>query len=641
MTAIAGCWAYETEADPAADCALMLAALRAYGPEDPSLHRSGRLAMGRGLYRLLPEDRFDRQPLVGGGGRLRLVADIRLDNREEIGASLHLEPSALRALADSALLLRAIERWGEGALDRIAGDFAFALFDSDARRLTLARDPLGQRPLFWRRGRGSVDFASMPKGLTALDRNQSAPDRDTVARYLALIPPRPGRSFLEGIERVPPGHVVTLTAETTSSRRWWSPERSELRLRRLEDYVEAYREQLDTAVRSRLRRHEGDVGAHLSGGWDSSSVTATAAKLLGPEGGRLFAFTAIPASRSRALAPPNRFADESGHANETARLYPNIDHVLVESSGRSPFADLDLHFELFGRPLFNLCNHVWLSDIRSAARERGVTVMLTGEIGNWTISAAPNSILADYLRRGRIWSWGREALAMLVQRRARLRGVAANSFGPWLPESLWRRASGLSAAAPAQARSALHPALREPLAAEAPALRLGAERPPADHFLASRAAFYEMDFGEYRKGVLGGWGIDKRDATADRRLVEFCLSLPPDMLMKDGVRRPLARAALQDRLPAAVLDERRKGYQGSDWHRGLTDDLARIQRLVDAIAADPLASSIVDAEMLRALVRDWPSGGWEEPHVIARYRGALLDGVQAGHFLLAASSASR
>lgn len=147
-------------------------------------------------------------------------------------------------------------------------------------------------------------------------------------------------------------------------------------------------------------------------------------------------------------------------------------------------------------------------------------------------------------------------------------------------------------------------------------------------------AFREMDFGQLRKGALAGWGVDERDATADRRLIEFCLSLPIDLLLKNGTRRPLARAALADRLPDAVLDEGRKGYQAADWSEGLTRGRAEIGKLLERIAADETASGLIDIDLLRGLVREWPQGGWTEWEIIGRYRTALLMSLAAGHFIL-------
>lgn len=636
MTAIAGFWGFDGHRDPLEQCRAMIAAQSAYGSHE-STGQLDRLAVAARLHPLLPEDRFDRQPLVGGDGRLLLVADVRLDNRSELTGALGIGPAEASALADSALLLRALERWGEKTVERLLGDFAFALFDSSEGSLLLARDPLGQRPLFLHRGAGFVAFSSMPAGLHALDSVARRADEASLVRYLGSLPLAGPASFYAGVERVEPGHVVTVTPSGTARHRYWRPRRRALRLGGFEDYVEAYRSELDAAVGRRLRGAGRLVAAHLSGGWDSNAVAATAARLMAGSGGRVAAFTHIPRNEVGAGAPSNRFADEGGLAAATARLHPNMDHSILPSSGRSPLADLDRYAALFGRPVFNLCNHVWLSEIRSAASASGARVLLSGEIGNWTISAAPNSLLADFLREGRWRDWSRAASGLVRSGRARWRGVAASSFGPWIPTALWRRLASLSSSgADPWSTDPVHPALRAAVAEEQAATRIGAAAGPKTSFDEAAEALMAMDWGDYRKGILGGWGLDKRDPTADVRLIDFCLSLPLDMLMKDGLRRPLARAALADRVAPAVLDERRKGYQSADWHVGLTGDRAAAERLLDEMAADATASRLVDVAGLRALVRDWPAGGWDDPRIIARYRIGLLKGLTAGHFVLAA-----
>jgi asparagine synthase (glutamine-hydrolysing) len=587
------------------------------------------------LHPCLPEDALDSQPLIGGGGRFALVADLRLDNRAELAAELRLDPAEASLLADSALLLLALERWGEAAVDRLLGDFAFAFFDSQERRLLLARDPLGQKPLFWHRGGGFAAFASMPCGLHALGLIERRPDETTLVRHLGGLPRAGPASFFDGIERVEPGHFVVLDPERTTRRRYWRPRRRPLGLKRFDDYVEAFRSELDSAVARRLRGAGDLVAAHLSAGWDSNAVTATAARLVAPTGGRVIAFTHVPGAAAGPLLPHDRLANEGGLAAATARLHPNIEHVEMASSGRSPLAALDLYAALFERPVFNLCNHVWLSEIRAAARAGGARVLLSGEIGNWTVSAAPNTLLADFVREGRWLAWSREARALLRDGRARLRGVAASSFGPWIPDRLWRRLTGLSSALEPSITDPIHPSLRSAVRAEQEAARNGLAGRPGDRFEDAAQALMEMDWGEHRKGILGGWGIDKRDPTADPRLIDFCLSLPLDMLMKDGVRRPLARAALADRVAPAVLDERRKGYQSADWHIGLSRDLGGARRLLDAMAADETASRLIDVDGLIGLVEHWPDGGWEDPRRLGAYRIGLLKGLTAGHFILA------
>src|SRR6185503_3096149 len=109
-----------------------------------------------------------------------------------------------------------------------------------------------------------------------------------------------GAGYYEGIRRVEPGHILFVQEGRIDSRPYWAPQRTTLSLPRFEDYRDAFREQLDQAVRARLRGADDLVATHLSAGWDSSSVTATAARL--DPGRRILAFTSVP--RPGSDAPP-------------------------------------------------------------------------------------------------------------------------------------------------------------------------------------------------------------------------------------------------------------------------------------------------------------------------------------------------
>ncbi len=147
------------------------------------------------------------------------------------------------------------------------------------------------------------------------------------------------------------------------------------------------------------------------------------------------------------------------------------------------------------------------------------------------------------------------------------------------------------------------------------------------------------DRGAGQKGVLAGWGIDVRDPTADRRLVEFCLAVPTEQFLRDGQPRALARRALADRLPAAVLEASGKGYQAADWHEGLGADRAGLAEEVERLEASGV-SGLIATERMRRLMEDWPQSGWERHSVAQSYRLAMLRGVSAGHFLRRAAGAN-
>ena len=359
MSAIAGLWNFDGK-PAAAGCGRMLAAQAMYGPHHGAAWCEGEMALGRRLFRSLPEDVQDLGPVIGGGDHLVLAADLRLDARDDLAAELGISAARARTMADAALLLAAYERWELDCFERLVGSFACALWDARAERLVLARDFLGTRPLFFHRGARFFAFASMPKGLHALPDVPYAPDEQRAAEQLALIPPNGSRSFFVGVESVPPGHAMVVTRTGVTSRSHWSPPSRPLRLQRAEDYAEGLRHHLDIAVKAQLRGAGDRVATHLSGGLDSSAVTATAARLMAPAGGKVVAFTSVPREGYDGPDPRNRFGDEGPLAARTAALYDNVEHVLVRTGEATPLDRLDRDFRLYDQPLLNLCSNCLL-----------------------------------------------------------------------------------------------------------------------------------------------------------------------------------------------------------------------------------------------------------------------------------------
>jgi asparagine synthase (glutamine-hydrolysing) len=635
MTALAGFWSFGSSREPSAGCRRMLDAQLAYGPEPALIAPLGEIAIGKRPWRILPEDAFERAPITGAGGRWTLAADIRLDNRSELGAELGLPLDLLARLPDAEVAMRAVERWEEAAIGRLVGDFALALWDCEGERLLLARDFVGQRPLHYHRGSGFLAFASMPSGLFALDEVPRGADEDALLDFLALMTPAGDRSHFRGMERVPPGETRVFTRGGGHSSRHWSYAAEPLRLKRADDYAEAVREALDQAVDARLRGSGGAVAAHLSGGLDSGAVAATAARLMAPDG-RVTAFTSVP--RDGACERRGRFADESAHAAAVASLYPNMDHVLIRTGGLSPIASLERNFALYQAPVLNLCNYVWGEAIADSARERGHRVLLTGQVGNFTISHTGLDLLPRLLSQGRLLALAGQARA-LRRRGTRLESVAAHALWPFLPPRLYRminRARGrrVGVGETSLIASALGETVSQRMSERLARAAGGQERGIGLRL----AALSGNELGNFQKGALAGWGLDVRDPTGDRRLVELCLSIPSEIYLAGGVPRALARRVLSDRLPAVVVDETRKGFQGADWHEGLLADWENVRLETKRIAADPAASRLLDMARMTALVEAPAVGDWDSNEAQANYRLALLRGLSAGHFIRRAQS---
>jgi asparagine synthase (glutamine-hydrolysing) len=626
VTALAGFWTFGSRHDPQRSCGAMLKAQAVYGPHGSAQSSAGPIALGRSLFRTLPEDRHDKGPVVSTDGRLTLIADLRLDNRSELLRMLDLPERQATDLADAALLMRALERWREGAIERLIGCFALALWDSGREELLLARDYLGQRPLYFHRGPDFLALASMAKGLHCLS---EIPFGANPARAIDLLAFRPGNgreTFYDAIDRVEPGHVVTVRRDAISSRRYWTPDLSPLQFTDSREYEEGLRDHLDAAVRAQLRGAEAKVGSHLSAGLDSAAVTATAARQLGPNG-TLFAFTAVP--RAGFDSPVAAIIDEGPLAAATAALYPNINHRRVRGDGRSPLAALDRDFFLFEQPTVALCNGVWNNAINDAAREEGVGVMLSGLTGNLGLSHDGFDALPMFLARGRIATLAKTSWA-LRRNGVRWATLGSATLGPFLPSRARRlidRLRGHDAGSFAALRGDTLERHGTRLAG-----RPEGERLPAG-LKARLGAISRFDVGNFNKGTLAGWGIDHRDPTADRRLIEYCLRVPSEECLAGGMPRSLARRAFADRLPPVVTGEMRRGYQSADWHEGLAAARPEIEAELKRISACRDASQILDVARMRSLVDHWPSEGWDRRQTERDYRHLLLRSLAAGHFL--------
>src|SRR5262249_17831137 len=149
-----------------------------------------------------------------------------------------------------------------------------------------------------------------------------------------------------------------------------------------------------------------------------------------------------------------------------------------------------------------------------------------------------------------------------------------------------------------------------------------------------------IDLGNYTKGTLGGWGIDQRDPTTNRRLIEFSLSIPEEEFLKNGRTKALARIAFSSRVAPEGTAMQGKGLQAIDWHEGLTPARASLADEVARLEDCGPAERAIDVQRLRRLIADWPEGGWEHDAVMRPYRLALLRAVSTGHFLRRASGSN-
>lgn len=473
-------------------------------------------------------------------GRLTLVADARIYNRDDVAGAL---ACSLKGTSDAHLILRAFTHWGPQCLQRINGDFGIAIYDADKRELFLARDHIGARPLFWTRRGNEVLFATLLHGLRAFYDLQWPLSETRIARYLRNPHDFRLESFLEGVEAVGPGEWLRISAGQVTRHRWWDPD---LIAQRTDITPAAAQEEMraltDAAIRARLPRN-APVGAHFSGGIDSTLVTIMASKALQERGSNLAA--------AYTWSPPvdDRYPD-MGKGDERRVIAAQCAELGVPA--RYGTARPETFEALVAQPM-ELQGTADLMDelpIIAQAQGDGLGVMLSGWGGDEVFSSHGFGHVAWLLRRGRL----RTVLRLArrngggLRRPHRMAGVIWRAgIVPMLPEPLYRQFQPFADLYGDGAFPSAQITTLPQDTAPSPAIRL---LPDADVYMRQ---VLQLGHLSERMATWAAWcapaGFEYRYPLLDRHLLEFMLSLPPDIRFGDGSGRYLVSKAFKAHLP--------------------------------------------------------------------------------------------
>jgi asparagine synthase (glutamine-hydrolysing) len=614
MSAVVGI--YYIDGRPVAEAELnkMLESLAHRGTDGSGMWKDGAVGMGHRMLWTTPESLHESLPLTDTTGKLVITADARIDNRNELIKLLGFTYHPAEQINDSRLILAAYEKWGEQCVSRLIGDFAFAIWDARDRSLFCARDPLGVKHFYYYYCAGrSFIFASEIKGLFALPFVPRELNELSVAYHLLPIYDDKTSTFYRGILRLPASHCMIVDRNGVRLRPSWSPDLSyEMRLGSNEEYADAFREVFTESVRCRLRS-AFPVGSMLSGGLDSSSITCVANNLLTNEGkGPLHTFSAIW---------PN-----------IAAISPKIDErhfmqAVISTGGMKP------HFIHADRisPLNDSGNIYWHSDstlsapnmymdwaIFKSAHEQGVRVLLGGTDGDTVVSYGYED-LAAFARRGRLLTLIKESMALSknMPRRAHKFKQLVWEMGlkPLVPDyakQCWRilhgkpRSLSRDSALPAYSKNrpinpefARRIRLEEHLSSLEDSLYSPGQTARQTHWDDISSGDWSYILETFEKAG-AAHSLELRYPFFDRRLVEFCLALPPGQKLQNGYTRSILRRAMTGILPTEVQWRVDKGNLSA----GVSLKLLEYEKetLEDFILRDPEAiEDYVDVSSLRAI----------------------------------------
>lgn len=590
----------------------MIGAVAHRGPDDAGEYLDDRVQLA--AVRLSIVDlKGGHQPASGCDDRTTVVQNGEIYNHATLRSELRQRGHRIADTCDTSILPHLYEELGPEFVQRLRGMFAIALWDSASRRLVLARDRLGIKPLYFARTPDYLLFGSEAKALLASGLLAPELDPDSIDDLFSLSYPCPPRTMFRDVFELRPGHLLVSSATRgpgTPQRYWRAPFRprgEHLRGRR-EDLEAEYRDRLQRTVYAHLMS-DVPVATYLSGGLDSSAISALVKEVTGD--------------------PPTTFSigfsdarfDETEFSAQMARALgaPN-ERVVCDESTALELPDMIWHTEL---PLqFPLA----LPMMRLSARARagGFPVVLTGEGADETL-AGYDCFRVDRLRRlfdraglrafrslayRRLYRWAGSPAGLaefLLGVEARPTAAVCREFGGVYPSwyHLWQMLDLERIPLLGVRGRRVRPPHEAPKEWSALVREDAAELHPVDAALAleleTRLPSWILLIGDRASMA---HGVEARVPFLDHQLVEFAAALPPAFKLRGMQEKSVLRAALVGRLPEPIRSRQKRPFYTplAGWFFGESPP-AYVEELLGE----------------RAL-RD---SGWFEPAVVARLREGL------------------
>lgn len=527
------------------------------GPDDSGYYLDDDVALGHRRLSIL-DIAGGKQPMAYGDGRYQIVFNGEIYNFRELRAQLEKKGFQFRTQSDTEVILAAYAAYGDDCVQHLRGMFAFAIWDKRARRLFIARDRLGIKPLYYGENGGVLYFGSEIKAVLAsgdVSRDMDFHALDDYLTYLYTVPPR---TFYSGVRQLPPAHGAVWENGSLTVRRYWEVAYVADAARELHDWSDELSALLaDTMALHRVA--DVPLGAFLSGGLDSATIVGELAHAGDPVDTFTIGFEGEGA----------RY-DESGEAAALARHFGTRHHPLTVSADLTGLLPaLSKHFdEPFGNPTALLTYRL------SEEVRKHVKVILSGDGGDEVFGGYPRYqgvLLAEQLQRApRFLRDGLYHLTRLLPESTRgAHGLRrARQFAEGLRmDDADRYARWTSIFTPEQRREIYTNDTREAVGdhdswspVREAFQRAESDDPVARALYCDLALFLPGNVLQYGDRMSMAHGLEARVPFADHTLVEFMARVPTRLKCDRRASKILLREHLRDRLPERDRVRPKRGF---------------------------------------------------------------------------------
>jgi len=613
MSAMCGIFNKDSSLVPEHLASRMMNKLKVYPIDKAGILVNKGVFLGCGLQYITPESKIEELPFYDKNKGITITADAIIDNREELIDIFNISKELINYVTDSQLILMSYDKWGEDCPKYLIGDFTFAIWDEKKNQLFCARDHTGTRTFYYYDSKESFAFCTIINPLlVVLDDKILLNEKwitDFLALPLTLSQCECSETIYENIHELAPATSLTISDKGIFKNKYWDP-LSNIKVSRHKDdkfYEEEFRKVFSEAVRCRLRS-SGEVGIMLSGGMDSGSVACVAAKQLDKVNKNLKAYSSIPMEGYETKNSKYEIVDESEYIDSIKKENKNIDLTYCRNEGKNSLSDMKKILDIFEQPHKIVENMFWYNGIMSLAASENCKVILNGQFGNLTISYGDfMTHISTLYGKKKLLSIVKEILSYGKVRNVSTKKLSEYVFKAMLPYKLKKLVSVTIRKKPNLFSSNLvNKKLADKWNIKQRFLHNGyynevgkfynineSKRFMMDPVLFSQMASFETRFSM-------AYGMVERDPTRDKRVIEFCLSVPSEQFVRNGEDRYLIRRALEGILPDKIrLNIVTRGLQSADWIERLEVDWEDIHLKMQDLLKDDNIAKYVDMDLLK------------------------------------------
>jgi asparagine synthase (glutamine-hydrolysing) len=501
------------------------------GPDGSNTFASEKIAIGHWHFWTTPEETGEKQPL--STNNCQIVFDGRIDNRGELCRKLNISASDESSISDANLTLLSYEHWKNNCVKQFIGEFAFVIYDKQQDKIFSARDPLGERTLFYAFNSAQLLIASEPWAISAALTEKPDINECAVTHYFALSYPENGQTLFQGIYELLPAHSMILNDGNLQLYQYWSPDpRKKIRYKTDEEYAAQFRLLLEESVRCRMRCAV-PFGILMSGGLDSTSIACLTARASAPQQVTTISYVFDELSE----------CDERKYINDVTAKW-NTHSIHIPCDDVWTYKDWqDWKFSL-NYPIGNPYRLI-LQRVYERTNREGIRVLLTGLFGDH-LYAAGTDWIADLILDGHLLEAIKELKAQAnnkgwkkVFQTQHIRRILRRALDLLMPGKI---RLPHSTRPPEWIRQYQIRFLRFNRKRQNPVFERNGQML---QLTTSAASAYECFLSNH-------YAIEIRNPYRDIRLIEFALAIPAHQLYFRGHYKHILRTAMKGILPESI-----------------------------------------------------------------------------------------